>query len=313
MTETSSAVSPALADVSESDELLLCRGDAPHRPSLENRVAYQWELQQDTLGFRNGARKDLLLLRWLGEAVGQGRAASVLDVGCAYGNLLLMLNAYIGRRADVRMVGVDLDEGAFRYSQAFAERVPGYGNCSYRMADLSKRLPFDDASFDAINLGDVLEHMERPEEALRELIRIAKPGGIILISTPLKNSVFKRLAGFANRMVGGRLYKQYYRGKDADLNAAGEAVMHTRVGHDHVSEMTHKQLKSLVRKCGLAIEAEERMPVMSGSKWFDKHPFLLAALMLLEAVHDTLRLASWAHAVCFRLRVPAGGQAEGRV
>jgi ubiquinone/menaquinone biosynthesis C-methylase UbiE len=285
--------------------LLHERGDNPHRPCLENRVAYQWEFQGDTLGYMNGTKKDRLTLEWLGEAV-QGRpGAAVLDVGCAYGNMLLMLNARLGKPAGLRLVGVDLYPESMEYARAFAAMVPGYQNCEYQVADLSKRLPFDDHTFDAINLGDVLEHMDRPDDALRELARVAKPGGIILISTPLKNSLFKRLARLANRMTGGRLYRAYYKGKSTELDEKGEPIMETHVGNDHVSEMTPSQLAALLKSLGLTIERREMMPVMSGSRWFDRHPFLLSAMMFIEAVHGVLRLSSWAHSICLTARTPA--------
>src|SRR5687768_4909973 len=104
---------------------LLCREAQPHRPSLENRVAFQWELQRDLLGARNGDFKDRLTLEWLGDAVSASAfPAAVLDVGCAYGNMLLMLNARLGKRADVRLVGVDLFPGSIEYAEAFSQVVP---------------------------------------------------------------------------------------------------------------------------------------------------------------------------------------------
>jgi SAM-dependent methyltransferase len=295
---------------SSSDvELLLVRGANPHRPSLENRVAFQWEMDRDTLGHRNGSRKDRLTLQWLADAVGRGEAAghseqAVLDVGCAYGNVLLMLNAFIGKRASVRYVGVDLHEEGMQYARAFAAAVPGYENCEYQVADLSKRLPFPDDTFDAINLGDVLEHMEDPAGVIRELVRASKPGGSILICTPLKGGFFKAVARAANWLSGGRLYRKYYKGKETDLDESGRPVMITKAGHAHISEQTIGQLRGLLRHEGLVVEKCQMMSIMSGSKWFDQHPFIMSGIMFLEAIHDRLQLASWAHGVFLLARVP---------
>ena len=43
---------------------------------------------------------------------------------------------------------------------------------------------------------------------------------------------------------------------------------------------------------------------MSGSRWFDKHPFLLSGLVFVEAMHRVLQRPSWAHAVVLRLERP---------
>lgn len=44
---------------------------------------------------------------------------------------------------------------------------------------------FDDELFDYAVLGEVLEHLERPEDAIKEAMRILKPGGVLAISVPL--------------------------------------------------------------------------------------------------------------------------------
>jgi len=48
----------------------------------------------------------------------------------------------------------------------------------------ARNLPFADASFDAVLLLDVLEHIEDDRAVAREARRVARPGGVILVSTP---------------------------------------------------------------------------------------------------------------------------------
>jgi SAM-dependent methyltransferase len=294
---------------SELESLLVADAQA-HRPSVESRVAYQWRHEGDLIGHRSGARKNQITLDWMEREmrrIGLGSAAA-LDVGCAYGNMMLMLNARLGKPSTCRIEGVDLHPPGVAYGNAFAASVPGYGNCRYQVCDLTKGLPFDDASFDVVNLGDVLEHIDDPGAALREICRVMRADGALILSTPVKDSLFKRLARLGNKLTGGRLYRKYYKGKDTELNEEGEPVMKPSIGNDHVSEMPYKQLMRVVRGAGLRVDAERVMPILSGSKWFDRHPFLLSYLLWLEAVHDLIGFRSWGHSTMLLLRksgVPA--------
>jgi SAM-dependent methyltransferase len=291
---------------SELESLLVADAQA-HRPSVESRVAYQWRHEGDVIGHRSGARRNQITLDWMEQELrraGLDRAAA-LDVGCAYGNMMLMLNARLDKPATCRIEGVDLHPPGVAYGNAFASCVPGYGNCRYQVCDLTKGLPFEDASFDVVNLGDVLEHIDDPAAALREIGRVMRPDAALILSTPVKDSLFKRLSRIANRLTGGRLYRNYYRGKDTELNDHGEPVMKPSIGNDHVSEMPYRQLVATIGSAGLCVEKERVMPILSGSKWFDRHPFLLSYLLWLEALHDLLRFRSWGHSTMLLLRKSA--------
>ncbi len=51
-------------------------------------------------------------------------------------------------------------------------------------ADVTKKLPFKDNSIDTIILGGVIEHIENHVHALREMNRVLKPNGVLLMETP---------------------------------------------------------------------------------------------------------------------------------
>jgi len=63
-------------------------------------------------------------------------------------------------------------------------------------ADMETPLPFDDASFDAVSCLEGIEHVLDEVELLREFLRILRPGGILVISTPNVMNLYSRLHYF---------------------------------------------------------------------------------------------------------------------
>jgi SAM-dependent methyltransferase len=98
-------------------------------------------------------------------------SARILDAGCGTGGVL----AALSRRGEA--VGVDPDPGA---AAAAAERVPG---ADVRVADAAA-LPFGDAAFDVVCCLDVVEHVDDDRAVLRELRRVTRPGGRLVLTVP---------------------------------------------------------------------------------------------------------------------------------
>ncbi len=96
--------------------------------------------------------------------------ASLLDVGCGSGALIERLGN-LGWRAE----GLDLDPLAVKTGQERGLRV--------HLGTLEDP-PYSDASFDAITMSHVIEHVHDPHALLRECHRVLKPGGRLVIVTP---------------------------------------------------------------------------------------------------------------------------------
>jgi SAM-dependent methyltransferase len=69
-------------------------------------------------------------------------------------------------------------------------------------ADLNDPLPYSNEEFDAVVCTEVIEHLENPWALLRELHRITRPRGVVILSTPNLDNVFVR----AWYLVSGKLY-----------------------------------------------------------------------------------------------------------
>jgi SAM-dependent methyltransferase len=280
---------------------LLGPSSHPNQPTLENYVAYQWRRQQDTLGYRSGCQRDAVVLEWLETALhARSGPRALLDVGSAFGNHIFMVNARMKFDSDVFYQGIEISSTHLDFARSFARQIGPYRNCQFAGINAEESLPFENGTFDAVNMCDVLEHLVRPDRTLNELRRVTKAGGTLVLSTPQHDTVFKSLARGANSLSQGRLYSRYYRGKDAELGCKGQPIMEHDAGHAHISEMQIDELEAKLVSAGWNIQEVRLMSVMSGSGWFDEHPFLLSGLMLLEAIHRVLRRPSWAHSFMVR-------------
>lgn len=75
------------------------------------------------------------------------------------------------------VIALDRRYDGLLQSNAYA-RSHGFSRLKFLAAD-AYRLPFDDASFDAVLAHSIIETLDRPDDALSELRRILRPGGLI--------------------------------------------------------------------------------------------------------------------------------------
>jgi len=56
-------------------------------------------------------------------------------------------------------------------------------------------LPYSDGSFGLVIIKHVVEHLERPEKCIQELMQVLAPGGVLILATPNLDSLLKPLKG----------------------------------------------------------------------------------------------------------------------
>lgn len=105
-----------------------------------------------------------------------GPDAEVIDIGCGTGHFLHELNDRLGGRC-TRLYGMDFSESALGLAR---ELLPG---AALSQGDIYA-IPAEPARFDLVVCMEVLEHLREPERAMRELIRVAKPSGDVVITVP---------------------------------------------------------------------------------------------------------------------------------
>lgn len=170
--------------------------------------AVEAEIEQDHWWFR-GRRA---LFRAEIARLDLPRDAAILDVGTSTGTNLRLLR-------DMGHVGVR----ALDSSQIAIDYVLQKGLGSVTNGDICA-MPYPDNSFDLVLATDVIEHVDDDAGALREIRRVLRPGGHVIVTVPAFQSLWGlqdrvahhkrryRMAGLSDRIAGANLTieRKYY-------------------------------------------------------------------------------------------------------
>ena len=138
----------------------------------------------------------------------------VIDVGSGYSMFYM-----VSREWPLQMTCCDVDSAAM-------EKMRGLKPEWTWVVANALELPFEDASFDAVFAGEIIEHVPDPRAALREWGRLLSPGGVLILSTPNRD----RLIARANR-------------EDMPVH------------YEHINEMGLPALREAIRMSSLHVEA----------------------------------------------------------
>jgi len=103
-----------------------------------------------------------------------GNGKYVLDVGCGVG----ATPCYLAKAVDCRVMGVDLVDKMIEQSRERAKAEGVEDRVEFKVAD-ARKLPFEDNLFDAVIMESVNIFFDDKSQAMREYIRVAKPGGYV--------------------------------------------------------------------------------------------------------------------------------------
>jgi SAM-dependent methyltransferase len=131
-------------------------------------------VRRATAAAANDARLSEHIRYVIEKEVGGGSIGVLLDVGTGSGHMLELLAS----RAS-RAVGVDISSDALRLART---NVYGAGlrHCELRRGDMYD-LPFDERTFDVVTVGRVLAGADHPVAAIKEIARVLKEGGRLLL------------------------------------------------------------------------------------------------------------------------------------
>lgn len=169
--------------------------------------------------------------RYLKRVMMHRRSGKLLDIGSAFGYLMEVAQ---GHGYDV--YGVELSH----FSSSIAKKKFGSKVFEGKLED-SK---FPNANFDVITMFDLIEHIPKPLEFMKEVRRVIKPGGFIAITTPDTSSFSYKLLGY-----GGWFHWKF----------------------EHLGYFNKKSTEELARRTGFTIVEQKRAyKTMSFQYLFDQ-------------------------------------------
>lgn len=136
----------------------------------------------------------------------------MLDIGCGGGVLTTAFGEY---RPNWQIIGVDISDISLKKAQ---EQISS--NTKFLNAN-AYQLPFENEVFDGVVMFDVLEHLEGPVRAIKEVSRVLKKDGFFYLVVPIEGSIgniygllykmgridLKKIIGHVQHFTKGGIFK----------------------------------------------------------------------------------------------------------
>lgn len=152
---------------------------------------------------------EVLTREYFLQALGEIKDRRFLDIGCAVGDYMAVIAQMGGIASGIDLNASEIERGKQIHQAAGLDTQFHTGD--------ARSLPFPDEHFDAIYSADVFEHitLETKEAVVKELYRVLKPGGRVVIKTPnldyLRLTINLRRVKNMLRLKSPRIYIEHTR------------------------------------------------------------------------------------------------------
>jgi len=110
-----------------------------------------------------------------------GAVRTVLDVGCGIGHWGFTLAPFFSSKT--KLYGID-PESAWVEKAAKRAQEKGISERFHYQMGTAEKIPFEDNTFDMVTCQTVLIHVTDVDTALKEMLRVLKPGGLLAVAEP---------------------------------------------------------------------------------------------------------------------------------
>jgi len=190
---------------------------------------YDWNGITWNRNFTELRSRDIALM-----ALGEVKSKKILDVGCGDGTY-----AYVLSHLGAIVSGQDLNESQIKIANNRIVGIPVELKGEFICGN-AKKLMFNSSTFDCIFSADFFEHIDKStkQEVLKEIYRVLKPGGILVIKTP--NFDYLKLVIYLKRFF------LVLKGKFPNIYIAHT---HNNPDNEHHGLTNFAEMKSLLEDC----------------------------------------------------------------
>ena len=211
------------------------------------------------------------------QLAGFARGTRLLEIGCGAGGPALFLCETLG----LSVVGIDSNRTGIDAANA-AARTRGL-NAEFLCADAAARLPVGDASFDAVQCIDAINHLGGRVGVLCEWRRVLKPGGVVLFTDPVVVSGQVTAQELALRSAIGAFVFLPPGENERLLREAGFEV-------EAVEDVTDTEAEISARRIEARDKRRDALAAREGRDAFESTQLFLAAVHALSSSRRLSRL-----------------------
>ena len=248
-----------------------------HPFNLQNDGTKTYAMWQYEKGFDT---IKLYMDRYTKEEMFEGK--EVLDMGCGPAGKSLY---YVSLGAK-HVTCVDIVEHYRAEAEGMAEKL-GFSDRFTFVIGSAYEMPFEDRSFDTVIMNDFMEHVDNPAAALREAMRLVRPGGRIFVNFPpyyhptgahLSDAInipWVQLFYSDDALI--KAYKELIRGVPDEAERLALRFYTDEDGVErigYINKMTLKKFKGILRDLAITPQYYREVPLRKYFTLFAKLPIL---------------------------------------
>ena len=248
-----------------------------HPFNLQNDGTKTYAMWQYEKGFDT---IKLYMDRYTKEEMFEGK--EVLDMGCAAAGKSLY---YVSLGAK-HVTGVDIVEHYREEAEEMAEKL-GFSDRFTFVIGSAYEMPFEDHRFDTVIMNDFMEHVDNPAAALKEAMRLVRPGGRIFVNFPpyyhptgahLSDAInipWVQLFYSDDSLI--KAYKELIRGVPDEAERLALRFYTDEDGVEkigYINKMTLKKFKGILRDLAITPQYYREVPLRKYFTLFAKLPIL---------------------------------------